>query len=155
MSLSPDKRPTSDPNCNARDPSGHYVYQPASAACTQRIIDEGLKQTSSINSFTSTRPSPTLSVRSLNLSSSGGAQNANPSDGDGGRGSVGSYKQALADAETGEESFRPRLAVRQQSWNEQDLKRVMQKMALGVDGGKTQGFSEGGYENGDGSRRGT
>ncbi|KAH0565356.1 hypothetical protein GP486_001257 [Trichoglossum hirsutum] len=146
MSLSPNERPAGHPNRSAKDPSGHYVYQPASAACTQQIIDEGLKQPSSIYSFTSRRPSPTPSSRSLNFNPSGDAQNAKPS-GSGSVGTASSYKQALADAELRDGGFQPGLEARQQSWNEQDLKRMMQKKTLGPDGAKTQGFSEEVHEN--------
>ena len=120
--------------------STRYVYRPASAACTQQIIDEGPKATSSI-SFTSARPSPTPSVKNLNLSRctspSLGASTASIN-----REAPSSYKQALADAERREaDAFRPRLLAREQSWNEQDLKAMQQKMLM-LGEKKLQGFSE-------------
>ncbi|KAI9765349.1 MAG: hypothetical protein M1840_007429 [Geoglossum simile] len=112
----------------------HYVYRPASAASTQRIIDEGV-QASSGGSFTSARASPTPSVRS---------RPAGHVDR-----SATSYKQALEEAEAGarvdgDGNAKGRgFPVRTLSWNEQDLKHAMQRGLFVKSGGsEMQGFSE-------------
>ena len=113
------------PEARLGDLSAHYVFKTGSAACTRKIIEEA---PSSI-SFTSTRASPTPSV---------GKVDCDPKTSAG----PGSYKQALADAERDGDGRR--FWVRQQSWNEQDLKRAMQRGIFG-EGGKEeemQGFSE-------------
>ncbi|KAI9783811.1 MAG: hypothetical protein M1839_003147 [Geoglossum umbratile] len=157
MSPPPENQPAGRPaRGTASDLSAHYVYKPASAACTQRIIDEGLQAPSSM-SFTSAQPSPAPSVRSLDLecvfstannsnSSSSNDNNNNASNSNAGGGSreaPRSYKQALAEGR-GPAVFQPRFPTRQQSWNEQDLKRAMQQ-GMFAEGGSLQGFSDGGY----------
>jgi hypothetical protein len=124
MSLSPEAR--------SSDLSTHYVYNPASAACTRKIINEA----PSSFSFTSARASPAPSAGNLNRNLECGPKTS------GTLSSYTSYKQALADANA-EGGEGRRLPVRQQSWNEQDLKREMQLAFFG-EGGKEemQGFSE-------------
>ncbi|KAH0538794.1 hypothetical protein FGG08_004626 [Glutinoglossum americanum] len=144
MSLSPETYPTSYPNPRARD--NPNVRQSGSAAATRKIIDDSLKVDPSDYSLTSARPSPTPSLRNLDLFNGGGPQNSYPTNYDGGgrRGSEGtmsSYKQALADAGRGGEEFLPRLSDRKQSWSEQDMKRVMHERSLGAEVKKMQGFS--------------